>query len=99
MTYLWISRAARGLGYEIARAIVECGTEGVVLLDRQAELVDKAAEEIRQTTGVPVRSYHIDTTEGTSIDCRFQQVLGAFGYIDVVINSTGIAEFVRLRQL
>lgn len=74
MTYLWISRAARGLGYEIARAIVECGTEGVVLLDRKAELVDKAAEEIRQTTGVPVRSYHIDTTEGTSIDCRSASV-------------------------
>ncbi|KAF4764426.1 hypothetical protein HAV15_000648 [Penicillium sp. str.  len=72
-----ITGAARGLGYEIARAIVECGTEGVVLLDRKAELVDKAAEEIRQTTGVPI---------------AVQQVLGAFGYIDVVINSTGIAD-------
>jgi NAD(P)-dependent dehydrogenase (short-subunit alcohol dehydrogenase family) len=79
-----VTGATRGIGYEVARRLVEAG-HTVYLGARDLRRGTEAAAEIGAT---PVL---LDTTDGTSIAAAVDQLRNEVGALDILVNNAGIA--------
>lgn len=84
-----ITGGSKGLGEEMAHALAEAGADLALVSRTQADL-DKVAEEIRAATGRRVIGVAADVTKEAEIIAMTQQVMDAFGKVDILINNAGI---------
>ena len=82
-----ITGAARGIGYEFARAYLAEGAT-VALADVNAEAVAQAAASLGPKA-VPVT---MDVTRQDSIDAGCAEAVSAMGRLDILINNGGISQ-------
>jgi NAD(P)-dependent dehydrogenase (short-subunit alcohol dehydrogenase family) len=80
-----ITGAARGIGYEFARAYIAEGAT-VALADINAEAVAKAAAAL----GPQAIGIQMDVTNQTSIDAGFAQAIEKMGKLDILINNAAL---------
>ncbi|MEF3049159.1 L-iditol 2-dehydrogenase [Pseudotabrizicola sp. L79] len=80
-----ITGAARGIGYEFARAYLAEGAT-VALADVNAEAVAQAAASLGPKA-VPVT---MDVTRQDSIDAGFAEAVSAMGRLDILINNAAL---------
>ena len=80
-----ITGAARGIGYEFARAYIAEGAT-VALADINAEAVAKAATAL----GPQAIGIQMDVTSQTSIDAGFAQAIEKMGKLDILINNAAL---------
>ena len=83
---------ARGLGFNMAQALGECGAKAIVIMDVLQEPGDIAAAELHEICGVPVQFYKVDVRDEKAVAEVISNVVETFGSIDVMISSAGIAE-------
>ena len=83
-----VTGSARGIGFAIARRLLESGAN-VALWDIDAAAVAKAAIELK--TGGEVKSFQVDVTSVESVKKAADATAAAFGKIDVLVNNAGIA--------
>lgn len=86
---VFITGAARGLGYGMAEAFAAEGAK-IILADIQAELVAQSAERIAKQYDAETVAYTMDVTSVESIQSVFAKVKERYGHIDVMVNSAGI---------
>ncbi len=84
-----ITGGAGFLGKNFARSVAEAGGKAV-LADVNEEITKKAAEELSSETGAEVVGYQMDVTSKDSINKIFDEVVGKYGHVDVVVNNAGI---------
>jgi 3-oxoacyl-[acyl-carrier protein] reductase len=89
-----VCASSQGLGKACARALAEAGVS-LVINGRNRELLNQTAEEIRQATGVDVKSVIADvsTEEGQAA------LLAACPTPDILINNNGGPPFRDYREL
>ncbi|KAB8345919.1 hypothetical protein FH972_022973 [Carpinus fangiana] len=87
-----ITGAGRGLGLNMAQALVEAGVQGLAILDVQKDLGEKAARDLSEQAGVDARFYPIDVRDAEAVANSVQDVVNHYGKIDVLINAAGIAD-------
>lgn len=87
--HIFITGAARGIGFEIAR---QFACEGAVLsiVDFHAENLRTAGQTLRAETGATVSEYCLDVSDQQAVDAAVAQAEAAQP-IDVLINNAGIA--------
>lgn len=83
MTTTLITGGNRGLGFEVARRLVEAG-HTVWIGARNTEHGRSAAERLG------ARFVQLDVTEDTSVATAVETVRAAVGHLDVLINNAGI---------
>lgn len=79
-----VTGGAQGFGYGIAQRFAEEGAR-VAILDLNADKAQDAANEI----GGGTLAFGCDVTDGASLKAAVDEVIGAFGRIDIVINNAG----------
>lgn len=80
-----VTGASRGIGRAIARAYGEAGAR-VALLARSRDQLEAAADDVDgETLVVPG-----DVTDAESVDRCLDEVVDAFGGLDVVVNNAGV---------
>ena len=84
-----ITGAGRGIGRATAERFAAEGAR-LLLADRQAELLDQTAEEIRTQHGAQVWAYGMDVSKKAEVDGMIAFALAQLGGIDVLINNAGI---------
>ena len=77
-----ITGAARGIGFEFARAYIAEGAT-VTLTDINRTALDKAVAEL----GPKARAQVIDVTDQASIDAGFAAAVADMGHLDILINN------------
>ncbi|KAI9769073.1 MAG: hypothetical protein M1840_004424 [Geoglossum simile] len=87
-----ITGGARGLGFNMAQALGECGAKAIVIMDVLQEPGDAAAAELHEMCGVPVQFYRVDVRDEKGVAEVISNVVETFGSIDVLISSAGIAD-------
>ncbi|KAI9781762.1 MAG: hypothetical protein M1839_005755 [Geoglossum umbratile] len=87
-----ITGGARGLGFNMAQALGECGAKAIVLMDVLQEPGDAAAAELHETCGIPVQFYKVDVRDEQGVAEVISNAVETFGSIDVLISSAGIAD-------
>jgi len=75
----------RGLGKEMAAALVEAGAK-VAVVSRKAEEAQAAADAY----GGLARGYGCDVTQPDQVKALVTQVVADFGKVDVLVNNAGI---------
>jgi 3-oxoacyl-[acyl-carrier protein] reductase len=87
-----ITGSSRGLGLASARALVQEGCH-VVVCARGALRLSEAADELRHeaTPGVRIHAVQTDVTTEQGVRQLFDETLGAFGGLDVLVNNVGAA--------
>jgi len=94
---IWITGASSGIGKSMAFEWVRLGYK-VVLSARRKELLDKVADEIRQSDGQALVIL-CDIMEETSIENAVQQIIKEWRRLDVVVANAGFGVFGSVENL
>jgi 3-hydroxy acid dehydrogenase / malonic semialdehyde reductase len=79
-----VTGAAGGMGRAITRALIESGRR-VVLVDRDAEPLQKLAAEMGENTF----AIQLDITDAKKVDMLLSQIPDAFKPVDILVNNAG----------
>jgi len=91
-----ITGAAKGIGFEVARAFLEEGAQVAILdLDQKAltEALDRLGGEGADRMGLPC-----DVTDEAALQVAVDQVVSQFGGLDVLINNAGLQHVAPLEE-
>jgi NAD(P)-dependent dehydrogenase (short-subunit alcohol dehydrogenase family) len=83
-----VTGGSRGLGKAMARALADAGAD-LFLCSRHAEEMKKAADEIRDATGVRVEYVAADMTARGDVLKLAEAAIGALGKVDILVNNAG----------
>lgn len=84
-----VTGGSKGLGKAMAEGLASAGAN-VVLVSRNGEEAEAAAEEIRTDYGTQAVGLSADVTSEDEISVVVEKTLSQFGKVDVLINSAGI---------
>ncbi|HZN02786.1 MAG TPA: bifunctional rhamnulose-1-phosphate aldolase/short-chain dehydrogenase [Candidatus Polarisedimenticolia bacterium] len=94
-----VTGAARGIGRAAALRLAEAGCH-VAVTDRDAEGADAVAEEIRARHGTDrALGVRLDVTDEASVAAGFEAAALAWGGLDIVVSSAGIAHVSPVERL
>ena len=83
-----VTGGGTGLGRAIAQALAEAGAD-LMLAARQVERLDKAAEEIRGSTGRRVETSFVNIRDRAAVEALRDVAKGVYGGIDILVNNAG----------
>lgn len=94
---VWITGASSGIGKAMATEWARLGYK-VALSARRKELLDKVAEEIRNSGGQAI-AVTCDILEEDSIAHAVQEFIATWGQLDVVVANAGFGVFGSIEKL
>ena len=80
-----ISGAARGIGGETARLMVEAGAKVAI-----GDVLDERGRETARTLGDAALYAHLDVTSEEDWNAAVAAALGRFGKLDILVNNAGL---------
>ena len=83
-----IGGASKGLGRACAQVLAEEGAK-VTICSRTSADLEKAADEIRSSTGAEVMTYAADLDKLESITGLISSTVEKFGGLDILVNNSG----------
>ncbi|MBR5421602.1 MAG: SDR family oxidoreductase [Lachnospiraceae bacterium] len=83
-----VTGASGGLGVQMAKALANQGAN-IVCLARRKEMIDAVAKEISEEFGVKAIGVKCDITDTANVEAAVDEVMKAFGRIDILINNAG----------
>jgi len=83
-----VTAASRGLGRASAEALAAAGCD-LVICSRDRASVERAAEEIRRTTGRQVLPVAADLGRAGDVQAVLEAALSTHGRVDVLVSNTG----------
>ena len=84
-----VTGATRGIGKEIARAMLKDGVV-LALIGTRPESVDPAVAEFKEQGFANVRGYALNVADKDAVDATFKQIIEDFGSVDILVNNAGI---------
>jgi NAD(P)-dependent dehydrogenase (short-subunit alcohol dehydrogenase family) len=93
-----VTGAAGAIGYGICCGLLEKGCH-LAATDLPGEKLDSFAADLRETAGDRVMGIPIDVTDKDSITRGFEQIVLAWGGIDIVIINAGIPLVAYLKDI
>jgi NAD(P)-dependent dehydrogenase (short-subunit alcohol dehydrogenase family) len=94
MSSVWfITGSSRGIGYELAKAVLAAGHRLVATARRPDDLAALVAQY-----GERVRAVALDVTDPASARAAVQQAVEAFGRLDVVVNNAGYGNIASIEE-
>ncbi len=94
----FVSGGSRGIGFAAAAKLAGAGAE-VVICARDAGNLEKAAEEIAESTGGVVHSVPGDLSTSAGVDEVIAATLSVLGGVDVLVNVAGVSRPGRIHEL
>ncbi len=83
-----VTGGGRGIGFGIAGALAEAGSN-VVIAGRTAEQLEASAKEIKESCGVRCLPLRADLQDLNEVERVVQTTMDEFGRIDVLVNNAG----------
>lgn len=93
-----VTGATRGIGADIAMGFAEEGAQVAICARTRADL-DAKAREIERATGAKVIGISVDLSRRGEPERLVNEVVGALGRLDVLVNSAGVAPGGTVEQL
>lgn len=93
-----ITGGSKGLGKAMALGLASAGAE-VMLVSRHRAEAEEAAGQVAAEFGCRAFGFQADVASSVQVEAMIQQALAAFGKIDILINSAGIANREAFEQV
>jgi 3-oxoacyl-[acyl-carrier protein] reductase len=84
-----VTGGSRGIGRAIALALGRAGARLAVTCARQREAAEEVVAAVRQM-GSEAQVYQFDVADFTATTAAFEQMLKAFGSLDVLVSNAGV---------
>jgi 3-oxoacyl-[acyl-carrier protein] reductase len=92
-----ITGAARGIGYEIGRALALAGAQ-VGLVDVNLPEAEQAAETLSQE-GCLALPLYADVSNEAQVKALVEQIIDRWGRVDIMVNNAGICPMTPLLEI
>lgn len=86
---IFVTGGARGIGKSVATAFAEAGAD-LAIVDIDMEEAKRTAAELESNIGVQAIAIKADVTKQADVDAMIDQVLDAYGRLDVAFCNAGI---------
>ena len=86
----WITGAAYGIGFAIAKAFAEAGADHIIFNTSNEESMRKGLEAYRQAGIRNVHGYVCDVTDENAVRALVEKIHAEVGRIDILVNNAGI---------
>ena len=93
-----VTGGGSGIGASLASALAEAGAR-VALADLYLAAAQDMAQQLAATGGATTLAIEVDVTQADQVQRMVDQVLEAWGQLDVAVNSAGIARRSRAEEL
>ncbi len=93
----WVTGAAYGIGYAIARAYAEAGAKIVFNCSRQ-ETVDRGLAAFKKD-GIEARGYVCDVTDEEAVKSLVDRITEEVGPVDILVNNAGIIKRIPMTEM
>lgn len=95
-----VTGGSRGIGYAIARALLEGGAN-VVVAGTTQETLDAAVRDLRGAAGqgARVEGVRADVRRYPEVEALMAFAAGTFGGLDILINNAGVGQFRPVAEL
>ncbi len=84
-----VTGASRGLGTDMAQALLDAGAN-VAITSRKADGIRPVAEKMSRESGRQVLPVVADVTSEDDVARMIQETLDAFGRLDILVNNAGV---------
>lgn len=91
-TYMLITGASGGIGYDIARLAAADGTN-LVLVARSADKLNRISEELRKNYSSQVVTIAVDLSEESGVNSLISEIESGNITIDALVNNAGFGDF------
>ncbi len=92
MKNVLITGASGGIGSAMATAFAKEGCNVVVHCNSNIEKARSLAHTLSQSFGVNALALSADVSDIDSVNAMYDEIDKAFGYIDILVNNSGIAQ-------
>ncbi len=93
-----VTGASRGIGFAIARALLERGGQ-VFICARNPDEVQQSVATLKKEHGVHVYGAACDVRSYESVRELFRQARDTFGTLDILVNNAGVGSHNRVEQM
>jgi 3-oxoacyl-[acyl-carrier protein] reductase len=93
-----VTGGTRGIGRAIASYLLRAGA-AVAICGRTRESVERAATELKQSTGGDVFGHPADVSNSNHVARFFDTVDSRFGGLDILVNNAGAGVFRGIQEL
>jgi 3-oxoacyl-[acyl-carrier protein] reductase len=83
-----VTGGSEGIGLAVARRLAVEGAR-VAICARRGDVLERAAQSIRETTGAEVVGFAADVALAEDVNRLFAAVLGHFGRLNILVNNAG----------
>ena len=95
----WVTGAAYGIGFAIAKAFVEAGIKTIVFNTSNQASMEKGLEAYREAGITNVKGYVCDVTDETAVKELVEKIHAEVGQIDILVNNAGIIKRIPMHQM
>ncbi len=95
----WITGAAYGIGFAIAKAFVEAGAKTIIFNTSNEASMQKGLDAYRQAGITNVRGYVCDVTDEVAVKALVETIHAEVGQIDILVNNAGIIKRIPMHEM
>lgn len=95
----WITGAAYGIGFNIAKAFVAAGAKNIIFNDRHQSTLDLGLANYQEVGIKNVHGYLCDVTKEDDVKALVEKIHQEVGQIDILVNNAGIIKRVPMHEM
>ena len=95
----WITGAAYGIGFNIAKAFVAAGAKNIIFNDRHQSTLDLGLANYQEAGIKNVYGYLCDVTKEDDVKALVEKIHQEVGQIDILVNNAGIIKRVPMHEM
>ena len=95
----WVTGAAYGIGFAIAKAFVEAGADNIIFNTSNQESMEKGLEAYRAAGITNVHGYVCDVTDEKAVAALVDRIHKEVGQIDILVNNAGIIKRIPMHEM
>ena len=95
----WVTGAAYGIGFAIAKAFVEAGVKNIIFNTSNEASMEKGLEAYREAGITNVHGYVCDVTDEVAVKTLVERIHKEIGQIDILVNNAGIIKRIPMHEM
>ena len=95
----WVTGAAYGIGFAIAKAFVEAGVKNIIFNTSSEASMLKGLEAYKEAGITNVHGYVCDVTDENAVKALVQKIHAEVGQIDILVNNAGIIKRIPMHEM
>ena len=95
----WVTGAAYGIGFAIAKAFVQAGAANIIFNTSNEASMLKGLEAYREAGITNVHGYVCDVTDENAVAALVERIHKEVGQIDILVNNAGIIKRIPMHEM